>query len=147
MIALIAASFLASASAGKTTASDPCAPYAAPTKGVLPRPPGAEIYKRVGNAYVTASSYADEGELAVELKPPGAEAYVERGTFRTRFERPRKFFFEFHKKGVGESFVIWSPGVRFNTWWSTTGVHLARPRSVGIPERRDARLLASRKAD
>lgn len=124
MIALIAAFLLAPASvaAGNMAASDPCAPYAVPTKGVLPRPPGAEIYKRVGNAYVTASSYSDEGEIAVELKSPGAEAYIERGTFRTRFQRPRKFLFDFHKNGAGEAFVIWSPDVRFNIWWSATGV-------------------------
>ncbi len=124
-ISLIAAALLASltGATGPEKSPDACASFVAPAKGILPRPPGAEIYKRVGNAYVTASTYSDEGTVTVELKPPGAAMIVERAAFRTRYSRPKRFLFEFRREGADESFVVWSPEARFNTWWSATGVH------------------------
>lgn len=114
--------------------NDNCAAYRTTSApGILPRPASAEILKRMGNAYATAKSYRDEGEVIVEKRPPGAALYQEHAKFRTRFSSPKHFLFDQTKIGGGnERYVIWSDGERFSTWWSATGVHEKYERGKGL---------------
>ncbi|MEZ5595796.1 MAG: DUF2092 domain-containing protein [Pseudomonadales bacterium] len=114
--------------------NDNCDVYrTTPKQGILPQSASAEILKRMRNAYATAKSYQDEGEVMVEKRPPGAELYLERATFRTNFSSPKNYLFDQTKSGSGnERYVIWSDGERFSTWWSATGVHEKYERGKGI---------------
>lgn len=94
---------------------------------------GREIIESVRNAYRSAQSYSDTGDVLVENQPIGATMIVEHHQFQTRYAAPRQFFFEFTKSTMAgkENIVVWSPGDGFNTWWSVTKVSERYPPGRG----------------
>jgi hypothetical protein len=94
---------------------------------------GEDIWERSRAAYAKLQSYADSGTILTESRSPGATAVVERHTFSTYYQAPRKFYFDFRKdpKAGKERLVIWCDGGDFESWWSATGVHQTYPKGTG----------------
>jgi hypothetical protein len=81
-----------------------------------------DLLERSLAAYAALGAYSDTGTVTTEYRSPGAPALIETHTFATCYRAPRRFLFDFMKKG-GERFVIWCDGGDFQTWWSATRVH------------------------
>ena len=93
----------------------------------------AEVLARTKSVYAAMTSYADTGVIVTEYQMGNAPGFKERHTFRTFYQSPRRFFFDFNKdpNAGKERLVIWSDGGDFNSWWSATGVHDTYPKGQG----------------
>lgn len=92
-----------------------------------------QVLKQSRDTYVALTSYADTGSVTTRYHSGRAPESVETYTFRTAYQTPRQFLFDF-KKGMdagAERFVIWSEGQDFNSWWSATQVHEDYPQGQG----------------
>jgi outer membrane lipoprotein-sorting protein len=95
------------------------APVTAPTP--------EDIWQRSRAVYEGLTSYADTGVVLVE-----APSISESHAFTTRFQAPRRLYFDFVKNEDVDRYVIWSDAEAFHTWWQTTGVEDEYPRGSGI---------------
>jgi outer membrane lipoprotein-sorting protein len=89
------------------------------------------VLERSRAAYAALRSYTDTGVILTEMQPLGAGVLKERHTFTTAYRSPRHFYFDFHKNGGTERYVIWGDGEAFHTWWSTTRTEDTYPRGQG----------------
>ncbi len=98
---------------------------------VVPEP--VELLEKVRATYAALESYSDQGTIQLEEQPPGATMIRERYSFVTRYEAPRRFYFDFRKgaDATAERFAIWCKGDAFNSWWSATKVKEQYPPGQG----------------
>lgn len=109
-IALIAVLIGASLARAETTAST-----------------GDEIWKKTVATYAEIKSYSDTGTVTMEM--PGL---TEKHTFKSRYQGPRSYFFDFLKQDGVDRFVIWSDAQAFHTWWMTTQLEEEYPKGTGV---------------
>lgn len=88
---------------------------------------GEEIWKKTVAAYPALKSYSDTGTVTMEM--PGL---TEKHSFKSRFQGPRSYFFDFLKEGGVDRFVIWSDAQAFHTWWMTTQLEEEYPKGTGV---------------
>lgn len=91
--------------------------------GISNASPGNEILQRMKAAYASLKSYADDGEVRLEMRPPGAQLVTQHGQFTTRFVAPKQYYFKQIKTTASdETYALWSDGEVFSTYWSATDV-------------------------
>lgn len=85
-----------------------------------------DIWQRTVAGYAALHSYSDTGTVLVE--GPGIS---DKHSFKTRYQAPRSFYFDFVKSEDVDRYVIWSDAEAFHTWWKTTGVEDEYTRGSG----------------
>jgi len=82
------------------------------------KPTAEEIVATMAQAYASARTYEDHGEVTEEFTTAGRNPFNSRKTFETAFVRGQKFRFEYRERGdPNRAYVIWSDFAHTYTKW------------------------------
>ncbi len=82
------------------------------------QPTAEQIVATMAQAYASARTYEDRGEVTEEFTTAGRKPFNSRKTFETAFVRGERFRFEYRERDdPSRAYVIWSDGAHTYTSW------------------------------
>jgi hypothetical protein len=91
----------------------------------------AEVLRRIGEVYANARAYVDTGIVTTTFIHPNRRT-IRRLPFKTAFERPHRFRYEFEDEDSGHRLVIWQDVPPAKLFWTVTGEVETRELSMAI---------------
>jgi hypothetical protein len=106
-------------------------------RSTMPEIDATEVLGRMAAVYASARTYTDRGSVTTTFIHPGKRR-INRLPFRTAFERPHRFRYEFTDESLGHRLVIWQETPPAKMFWTVEGrvetheLLMALARATGI---------------